>query len=96
MGETDQIGNHSIRRFTNEYDEQKNQVYTEGDVVFDTIFRYKGQQAPVIILTDLDESLALNERSRKILYCAMARATVLLELMVEETCPWLDMFRKSI
>ena len=96
LAETDQIGNHSIRRFTNEYDEQKNQVYTEGDVVFDTIFRYKGQQAPVIILTDLDESLALNERSRKILYCAMTRATVLLELMVEETCPWLDVFRKSI
>ena len=96
LAETDQIGNHSIRRFTNEYDEQKNQVYTEGDVVFDTIFRYKGQQAPAIILTDLDESLALNERSRKILYCAMTRATVLLELMVEETCPWLDMFRKSI
>ena len=96
LGETDQIGNHSIRRFTNEYDEQKNQVYTEGDVVFDTIFRYKGQQAPVIILTDLDESLALNERSRKVLYCAMTRATVLLELMVEETCPWLDVFRKSI
>ena len=96
LGETDQIGNHSIRRFTNEYDEQKNQVYTEGDVVFDTIFRYKGQQAPVIILADLDESLALNERSRKILYCAMTRATVLLELLVKETCPWLDMFRKSI
>ena len=96
LRETDQIGNHSIRRFTNEYDEQKNQVYTEGDVVFDTIFRYKGQQAPVIILTDLDKSLALNERSRKILYCAMTRATVLLELIVEVTCPWLDMFRKSI
>ena len=96
LRETDQIGNHSIRRFTNEYDEQKNQVYTEGDIVFDTIFRYKGQQAPVIILTDLDESLEVNERTRKILYCAMTRATVLLELIVEETCPWLEVFRKSI
>ena len=96
LRETDQIGNHSIRRFTNEYDEQKNQVYTEGDIVFDTIFRYKGQQAPVIILTDLDESLEANERSRKILYCAMTRATVLLELIVEETCPWLDVFRENI
>ena len=96
LRETDQVGSHSIRRFTNEYDEQKNQIYTEGELIFDTIFRYKGQQAPVIILTDLDESLEVNERTRKILYCAMTRATVLLELIVEETCPWLKAFRKSI
>ena len=96
LHETDQVGSHSIRRFTNEYDEQKNQIYTEGELIFDTIFRYKGQQAPVIILTDLDESLEVNERARKILYCAMTRATVLLELLVEKTCPWLDIFRKSI
>ena len=44
LAETDQIGNHSIRRFTNEYDEQKNQVYTEGDVVFDTIFAIKANR----------------------------------------------------
>ena len=96
LRDTDRLGSHSIRRFTGEYDENKNQIYRDGDILFDTIFRYKGQQAPVIILTDLDESLALNERSHKILYCAMTRATVRLELMVEETCPWLDVFRKSI
>ena len=96
LRETDRLGNHFVKRFTGKYDEHENQIYTQGELIFDTIFRYKGQQAPVIILTDLDESLALNERSRKILYCAMTRATVLLELMVEETCPWLDMFRKSI
>ena len=96
LRETDRLGNHFVKRFTGKYDEHENQIYTQGELIFDTIFRYKGQQAPVIILTDLDESLALNERSRKILYCAMTRATVLLELMVEETCPWLDVFRNSI
>ena len=96
LRETDRIGKHFIRRFTGKYDERENQIYTEGELVFDTIFRYKGQQAPVIILTDLDESLVVNERSRKILYCAMTRATVLLELIVKETCPWLNVFSKSI
>ena len=96
LRETDRLGHHDVRRFTGKYDEHENQVYTEGELIFDTIFRYKGQQAPVIILTDLDESLEANERTRKILYCAMTRATVLLELIVEETCPWLDIFRKSI
>ena len=96
LRETDRIGKHFIRRFTGKYDESENQIYTEGELVFDTIFRYKGQQAPVVILTDLDESLVVNERSRKILYCAMTRATVLLELIVEDACPWLDVFRKSI
>ena len=96
LSATNRLGHHYIRRFTGKYDEYDNQIYTEGELIFDTIFRYKGQQAPVIILTDLDEVLEVNERSRKILYCAMTRATVLLELMVEETCPWLDVFWKSI
>lgn len=96
LRETDRLGHHYVRRFTGKYDEHDNQIYTEGELIFDTIFRYKGQQAPVIILTDLDESLEVNERTRKILYCAMTRATVLLELIVEETCPWLEAFRKSI
>ncbi|MDE0154787.1 MAG: ATP-binding domain-containing protein [Gammaproteobacteria bacterium] len=96
LRETDRLGHHYVRRFTGKYDEHDNQIYTEGELLFDTIFRYKGQQAPVIILTDLDESLEINERTRKILYCAMTRATVLLELLIEETCPWLEAFRKSI
>ena len=96
LSETDRLGQHYVRRFTGKYDEHENQIYTEGELIFDTIFRYKGQQAPVIILTDLDESLEINERTRKILYCAMTRATVLLELLIEETCPWLEAFRKSI
>ena len=96
LRETDRLGQHYVRRFTGKYDEHENQIYTEGELIFDTIFRYKGQQAPVIILTDLDESLEVNERSRKILYCAMTRATVLLELIIEETCPWLEVFRNSI
>ena len=96
LRETDRLGQHYVRRFTGKYDEHENQIYTEGELIFDTIFRYKGQQAPVIILTDLDESLEINERTRKILYCAMTRATVLLELIVQETCPWLEAFRKSI
>ena len=96
LRETDRLGQHYVRRFTGKYDQHENQIYTEGELIFDTIFRYKGQQAPVIILTDLDESLEVNERSRKILYCAMTRATVLLELIVEETCPWLEVFRNSI
>ena len=96
LSATNRLGQHYVRRFTGKYDDHENQIYTEGELIFDTIFRYKGQQAPVIILTDLDESLEVNERTRKILYCAMTRATVLLELIVEETCPWLDVFRESI
>ena len=96
LRETVRLGRHHVRRFTGKYDEHDNQIYTEGELLFDTIFRYKGQQAPVIILTDLDESLEVSERARKILYCAMTRATVLLELIVEESCPWLAVFRNSI
>ena len=96
LKETERLGNYSIRRFTGNYDENENQIYTAGNLLFETIYRYKGQQAPVIILTDLDEAVKIDERNHKILYCAMTRATVLLQLMVEEACPWLGVFRKAV
>jgi superfamily I DNA and RNA helicase len=91
-----QIGDHKLRKFTNRYNAHNEQIYTEGDLNFDTIFRYKGQQAPCVILVDLDESIERNDWSLGILYCAMTRATMRLELVVKKDCPWLETFRKNL
>ena len=90
------IGKHDVRKFTGEYDANSEQIYTQGDLNFDTIFRYKGQQAPAIILVDLDETLERNDWATGILYCAMTRATVRLELVVHKDCPWIETFRENL
>lgn len=96
LSEIESIGKHKIRRFTGKYDVNNNQIYTEGSLSFDTIFRFKGQQAPVIILVDLDESIENNDWVISVLYCAMTRATVRLELVVHDDCPWIDVFRNNL
>ena len=91
-----QIGDHKLRKFTGQYNDRNEQIYTEGDITFETIFRYKGQQAPCVILVDLDKSVERNDWSLGILYCAMTRATMRLELVVKKDCPWLETFRDNL
>jgi hypothetical protein len=91
-----QIGKHKVRKFTGNYDADNEQIYTNGDLNFDTIFRFKGQQAPAVILVDLDETIKRNDYSLGVLYCAMTRATVRLELVVQKDCPWIETFRENL
>ena len=96
LREINRLGSYSVRRFTGDYDKQDNQIYTEGKLNFDTIFRFKGQQAPAVILVDLDETLEINEWARNVLYCAMTRATLRLELIVKDVCPWIDLIQENL
>ena len=96
LANVNQIGKHKLRKFTGEYNARNEQIYTEGEVTFDTIFRYKGQQAPCVILVDLDETIDRNDWHLGVLYCAMTRATMRLELVVKRDCPWLGIFKEAI
>jgi len=90
------IGKYNVRRFTGKYNAKNEQIYTDGELNFDSIFRFKGQQAPAVILVDLDDSLERNDWATGILYCAMTRATVRLELVAQKQCPWLETFRANV
>ena len=90
----DRVGRLSIRRYTNDYTSDGNQIYTKGTIYFDTIFRFKGQQAAAVILVDIDETLGHTDFAKRVLYCGMTRATVRLELIVNEANPWLPIFKQ--
>jgi superfamily I DNA and RNA helicase len=49
----DKFGSYSVRKFTGGYSESGEQIYQKGDVLFDSIYRFKGQEAPVVILCDV-------------------------------------------
>ena len=85
----DQVGGVKLRCFTGAYDGQGNQVLSEGRLTFDSVYRFKGQEAPAVILVDLDTPPERPERLlrwQRVLYCGMTRATVRLEI-VQATDP---------
>lgn len=46
----DRIGPFALRRFTGEYTADGEQVMTEGALAYDTVWRYKGQQHPYVLV----------------------------------------------
>jgi superfamily I DNA and RNA helicase len=78
------VGTFTLSKFTGEYDLLGNQVFTNGQIRFDTIYRFKGQQAPAIILMDVDPDQDRSDHANRLLFTAMTRATVRLELVIRE------------
>jgi superfamily I DNA and RNA helicase len=84
----ERAGRHELRRFTGEYDLFGNQVSTPGRLLFDSVNRFKGQQAAAVVLVDVDPDLANLELEQRRLFCAMTRATVKLDLLVRGSNPF--------
>ena len=80
FSDRNRLGGFAVRRFTGKYDLHGDQLMTEGEIYFDSIGRFKGQQAPAVILCDVDPDPERAESLAR-LYCGMTRATVRLELL---------------
>lgn len=78
------VGNFTLSRPTGAYDLLGNQLFENGQLRFDTVYRFKGQQAPAIILTDVDPNQDRLDHAQRLLFTAMTRATVRLELIIRE------------
>jgi superfamily I DNA and RNA helicase len=76
------IGGYSAKRFTGDYDELGNQVMSDGMLTLETIYRFKGQQAPAVILVDVDPDPTNRLRANRLLNAAMTRATVRLDIVM--------------
>lgn len=81
FSDRDRVGNVSLRRFTGEYDLFGNQVLTDGQVRFDSIYRFKGQQAPAVIVVDVPRASERSTGDWARFYVAVTRATVRLDLV---------------
>jgi superfamily I DNA and RNA helicase len=60
-----------------------NPVYSEGDVMMDSIYRFKGQAAPCIIFTEIDFA-TLDDLALRKLFVGVTRATTKLTMIVSE------------
>jgi superfamily I DNA and RNA helicase len=60
-----------------------NPVYSVGDVMMDSIYRFKGQAAPCIIFTEIDFA-TLDDLALRKLFVGVTRATIKLTMIVSE------------
>jgi hypothetical protein len=83
LASLDQLGPHRVRSFTGKYDLFGNPEYRDGDVLLESIYRFKGQAAPCVILTEVDFD-AFDERSARKLFVGATRATMKLIVVASE------------
>ncbi|HLX02434.1 MAG TPA: ATP-binding domain-containing protein [Trinickia sp.] len=79
----DHLGPHRLRSFTGKYDLFGNPEYREGDVLLESIYRFKGQSAPCVILTEVDFE-TFDERSARKLFVGATRATMKLIVVASQ------------
>lgn len=75
------IGSWRIRAFTGTYCKQGEPIWTDGELLADSIYRYKGQSAPAVVLTEVDFD-ELRDIDRKRLFVGMTRAQMALEIVL--------------
>jgi len=77
----ERIGRFTTRRFTGAYSREGNPVWSDGDLTVESIYRFKGQSAPAIILSEVDFSeLTAQERCK--LFVGMTRAQLNLQIVL--------------
>ncbi|MFZ4651741.1 MAG: AAA family ATPase, partial [Rubrivivax sp.] len=77
------LGEWPLRRFTGTYDTAGDPVWTQGTLLIDTVYRFKGQAAHAVVLTECDFS-DWSDRVRRALFVGITRARVHLEWVVSE------------
>ncbi len=79
----DQLGPHRLRRFTGRYDLLGHPEFSEGDVLTESIYRFKGQAAPAVVLAEVDFE-TLDEAAMRKLFVGATRAMMKLVLVLSE------------
>ena len=76
----DAIGPHPVRRFTGRYDLLAQPVYTGGELLIESVYRFKGQAAPAVVFSEVDFE-SMDERSIRKLFVGATRATMKLSIV---------------
>lgn len=76
----DAIGPHPVRRFTGRYDLLAQPVYTGGELLVESVYRFKGQAAPAVVFSEVDFE-SMDERTVRKLFVGATRATMKLSIV---------------
>jgi hypothetical protein len=79
----DRLGPHVLRRFTGQYDLFGQPAYSAGEVLAESVYRFKGQSVPAVVFAEIDFD-ALDEQATRKLFVGATRATLKLILIAAE------------
>ncbi len=79
----DALGQHTLKSFDGSYDLFGSPVFRDGELLAESVYRFKGQSAPAVILTEIDFE-ALDDKSFRKLFVGMTRARMKLVLVISE------------
>jgi superfamily I DNA and RNA helicase len=78
----DKIAGVAVRRQQG-YDDQGSAIWTEGKILVDTVYRFKGQAADAVVITEIDFS-DWSDKDRRKLFVALTRARLQAVLVTSE------------
>ena len=81
------LGPHRLRAFTGRYDLLGEPEHSQGELLIDSVYRFKGQSAPCIIFTEIDFETRdgqMDELTMRKLFVGATRATMKLILVASE------------
>ncbi len=81
LASADRLAGHPVRRFTGNYDQSGNALWTEGDLLVESVYRFKGQSARAVVLTEIDFT-EIGAREKSVLFVGMTRATMALTMVM--------------
>ncbi len=79
----DKLGPYPLRAPTGRYDLLGNAIFTEGDLLIDSVHRFKGRASPCVVFTEIDFE-ALDDAAVRRLFVGATRATMKLSLVMSE------------
>lgn len=74
----DKLGPWSLSHFTGKFDEDSTPIWKDGQLLIDSVRRFKGQAAAAVVLTECDMA-QLDPINRRLLFVGLTRARVHLE-----------------
>ena len=79
----DRLGGQATRRFTGQYDSAGNPLWSNGTLLAESLYRFKGQSAPAVVLCEVDFE-TLTERDKRKLFVGITRAQMRVDLVISE------------
>jgi hypothetical protein len=79
----DRLGDFTFRRFAGAYDLFQRPVYEDGDILMESVMRFKGQAAPAVVFVEIDFS-EIDDKAIRRLFVGATRATMKLVLVISE------------
>ena len=80
----DRLGSWKLRHFTGKFDDGGDAVWTDGQLLIESVRRFKGQASAAVVLTECDLA-QLDAMNRRLLFVGLTRARVHLEWVVSNT-----------